>query len=348
MNISINLPAAFKGLLEPMRYKVYYGGRGSAKSWSFATALVMRALSKPTRILCTREQQNSINDSVRALLVDTIERMGVGESFDCYRDELRTNNGSLFSFEGLKYNTKRIKSLEGYDIAWVEEGDAVSRNSWNILLPTIRKKDSEIWVSFNRDLADDPVYQLFVENPRPNSIVKQVLFSDNPWCPVELKELAEYDRVTDPERFAHVWLGEAWGRSDAVVFSGKYRIKEFDAPKDTIFYCGADWGFSHDPLAAIRCYVDTENNYLYIDSESYGFHIEVPETGPLLDSILPARNWPCRADSARPELISYLNNIGYNIIPAKKGAGSVEEGIRNILGFKEIIVHPVANILFMN
>jgi phage terminase large subunit len=339
MTIDINIPVAFKGLLEPARYKIFYSGRGCAKSWTFAQILVMFAAKKPLRILCTRELQVSITDSVHRLLSDTITRLGLDDYFDVYKDEIRGRCGSLFIFEGLKFNIKGIKSLEGIDIVWVEEGDAVSNESWSFLIPTIRKKGSEFWISFNRDRTDDPVYTRFVLNGPKDSIIKQLTWRDNPWFPSVLYAEMIRDFATDPELAAHVWEGEPWGRSDAQVFKNKYIVKEFETPNDSVFYLGADFGFANDPNTIVRSFIDDENN-LFIDAEAFGYHIEIPETPAFFDSILPNRGWPTRADSARPELISYLNNEGFNVISAKKGAGSVEEGIKSLLGFKQIIIHP--------
>jgi phage terminase large subunit len=340
MTIEINIPAIFHDLLEPHRYKVYWGGRGAAKSHSFATCLIMAATQRPLRILCTREIQNSMVDSVHRLLSDTISRLGLDDYYDIYKDEIRCRNGSLFIFEGLRFNIKGIKSLEGIDICWIEEADAVSNESWNLLIPTIRKRGSEFWLSFNRDREDDPCYVRFVNNAPKDSIIKKVLWKDNPWFPAPLRAEIERDMAYDPELAEHIWEGEPWGKSDSQVFRGKYTIREFDTPSDTSFYVGSDFGFARDPDTIIRCFINDENNILYIDGEAYGHGVEIPETPSFFDSILPSRAWPCRADSARPELISYLNGLGYNIISAHKGAGSVEEGIKNILGFKEIIIHP--------
>jgi phage terminase large subunit len=326
-------------LWEPHRFKIFYGGRGSAKSWSFATALIAMATERKLRVLCAREIQNSLDDSVRQLLADTIERLGLPAYWDVQQEKILGKKGSLFLFEGLKYNIRGIKSLEGIGVCWVEEGAAVSRESWDFLLPTIRKKDSEIWVSANRDRPDDPFYSLFVESPRPDSVVKKVLLSDNPWAPTELHEEAAWCMAHDMERYNDIWGGDSWARQDALVFAGKWTVESFTTPADAAFLCGLDHGFSSDPMVATRAFVGADN-VLYIDREGYGLHVEVPDMPAVLDGVLPGRHWPCKADCSRPELISYLNGEGYNIIPSRKGAGSVQDGIDFLLSFDRIVVHP--------
>ncbi|MEW5814029.1 MAG: phage terminase large subunit [Spirochaetota bacterium] len=257
--------------------------------------------------------------------------MGVEKYFDIYRDEIKGKNDSLFLFEGLRYNPKGIRSKEGTDVCWVEEADAVSNESLDILIPTIRKPGSEIWMSGNRDREDDPFYERFIKNPRPGSIVKKVLFSDNPWCPSVLKDEALWDQMSDPERYQHVWQGAPWLRSDATVFAGKFSVERFDTPSEAVFRVGCDFGFASDPMAIVRCFVG-EGNVLYIDSEAIGHRVEIGELSQMLDVVLPAKKWP--------ELISYLNSLGYKVEPSRKGAGSIEDGIEYLRSFKKIVIHP--------
>lgn len=156
----VQFPAKLEFLFKPARYKVAHGGRGSAKSWGFARALLILAAQKPLRILCTREVQKSIKDSVHRLLSDQIQAMGLGHLYQVLETEIRGANGSLFVFAGLAQHTvESIKSFEGVDIVWVEEAQAVSKRSWDVLIPTIRKPGSEIWISFNPLLETDETYQ---------------------------------------------------------------------------------------------------------------------------------------------------------------------------------------------
>ena len=167
---TVQITDKFLPFLEPYRYKVAYGGRGSSKSWSIATLLVIRAIQAPTRILCAREIQKSILDSCLQLLSDAIYRLGVESEFDIQATQILGKNGSRFIFEGLRSNISKIKSMEGIDIVWCEEADQVTATSWNTLIPTIRKPGSEIWVSFNPADEMDDTYQRFVQNP-PDAVV---------------------------------------------------------------------------------------------------------------------------------------------------------------------------------
>ena len=197
----IQIARAFQGLLTPARYKAYYGGRGSAKSWTFGRVLSVRAAYEPIKVLCAREIQKSIDDSVHALLVSQIEALGLTDLFDITKNSIKgVLSGSSIIYGGLRHNAKEIKSKEGIDICWVEEAEGVSEESWKILIPTIRKPGSEIWLSFNPDDPNAPTYQRFVHNPPPSSIVRKVNYYDNPWFPEVLRQEMEYDKRVDYEK----------------------------------------------------------------------------------------------------------------------------------------------------
>lgn len=219
MQKTIKLPKQFYPFLEPHRYKVAYGGRGSGKSWSIATALVLRALQEPTRILCAREIQKSILDSCLQLLSDTIYRMEVESEFDIQATQILCSNGSRFIFEGLRSNISKIKSMEGIDIVWCEEADQVSATSWNTLIPTIRKPGSEIWVSFNPADEMDDTYQRFVAMPPDDAYVVRVNYSENPWFPDELdrERLAMKDQ--NETLYRHIWEGEPIANRDGAYYA---------------------------------------------------------------------------------------------------------------------------------
>lgn len=223
--MSIEFPEKLRFLFDKHRYKVAYGGRGSAKSWSFARALLVQAAAKPLRVLCTREVQKSIKDSVHRLLSDQVESMGLGSFYEVMNDEIRGKNGSLFLFAGLSSHTvESIKSYEGVDIVWVEEAHKVTRKSWSILIPTIRKAGSEIWISFNPELDDDETYTRFVVNTPPDCRVEKVNHSDNPWFPEVLKQELEHARATlSADEFGNIWEGNCRAALDGAIYAGEIR-----------------------------------------------------------------------------------------------------------------------------
>lgn len=223
--VPINLPRKLGFLLEMHRYKVLYGGRGSAKSHSIAQALLALGSCQRLRILCAREIQRSIENSVHALLKDYIEKLGLQSFYQVLETEIIGANGTRFIFSGLAQHTvDSIKSFEGVDIVWVEEGQTVSKRSWDILIPTIRAPGSEIWVSFNPDMERDDTYQRFVKNRPPRSVVVKINYTDNPWFPRELEEERDYCERTNPDDYANIWLGEC-----RQVVAGAIYAKEMGA-----------------------------------------------------------------------------------------------------------------------
>ena len=340
----MKLIPAFRGLLKPARYKVYWGGRGAAKSHTMAMMLVLFADTVNLRILCVREFQSSIADSVYRLLCDKIELAGLSHRYYITQSTIINRvTGSEFIFKGLKRSIQEIKSTEGVDICWVEEGQSVSKESWEILIPTIRKEGSQIWVSFNTGEESDPTYQRFVVNTPPNSIVQKVNFYDNPHLPETLRQEMEYLKLCDYEAYRHVWEGEPRTISDAVIMKGKYRIDTFDTPEDARFYHGVDWGFSQDPTVAVRMFESGDGKTLYIDREAYGVGIDLDDLPAMFDKHIPTlKGWPSFADNARPETISHMKKRGYvRMRPCDKWKGSVEDGIAFLRGnYMCIIIHP--------
>jgi phage terminase large subunit len=217
--LKADIPAWSVGIFKPARYKVAYGGRGSSKSWTFARALLMRAASKPTRVLCTREVQLSIRDSVHRLLSDQIESLGIGGAFEVTRDEIRHSNGSMFVFSGLAQHTvESIKSFEGIDVVWCEEAQNISKRSWDVLLPTIRKAGSEVWLTLNPHLETDETYQRFVANPPPNSWLARVNWRDNPWFSDVLDNERKETERRDPDNYANIWEGEPLRVAEGAIY----------------------------------------------------------------------------------------------------------------------------------
>jgi len=219
MKIDLKLTKEFTPFLEPNRYKVVFGGRGSGKSFSIAQLLVLRAFKEPTRILCAREIQRSISDSVLQLLNDTIQRLKLTDFFDVQKSQIIGKNGSRFLFLGLSNNITKVKSYEGLDICWVEEAESVSYTSWETLIPTVRKKGSEIWVSFNPNDEMDDTYQRFVINPPPKAYVKKVNYNQNPWFPEELEKERLYLKNKNEDLYNHVWEGEVLSNRDGAYYA---------------------------------------------------------------------------------------------------------------------------------
>jgi len=330
----------FKPLFQPKRYKTFHGGRGGAKSWAAARALVIMAASMKLRILCTREVQNSIKDSVHKLLKDQIEMLGLNPWFRITNESITSASGSEFLFKGLRFDQLGIKSTEGVDICWVEEAQSVSSDSWAILIPTIRKEGSEIWVTFNPGEESDPTYQRFIVTPPDDSITVEVNYYDNPYLPDTLRKEMEYCKRVDYEAYEHIWLGKPKSISDSVIFRNRYRVEAFPddlwQQADRLFF-GADFGFANDPSTLIRMFmIDTR---LYIEYEAYGVGVELDEMPQFYDSIPEVRKWPVKGDNSRPETISYLARQGFSIDAAAKWKGSVEDGVTYLKGFEEIIIH---------
>ena len=214
-------PSRLDFLFENHRYKVAYGGSG--KSWGFARALLLQAANKPLRVLCAREVQRSIKNSVHQLLSDQIQALGLGQFYEVLESEIRGLNGSLFVFTGLATNTaESIKSYEGIDRVWCEESQTISKKSWDILIPTIRKPESEIWVSFNPGLDTDDTYTRFVVNPPENAKVVKLNYMDNPWFSEVLEIERQHSEKTNPD-YANIWLGDCKAAVDGAIYANEIR-----------------------------------------------------------------------------------------------------------------------------
>ncbi len=319
------------------RYKILRGGRGSAKSTAFADGILTRAKNSKIRVLCTREMQNSIKDSVHQLLSDRIVALGYEQDFIVEGKVIYCTNGSEIIFKGLKHNIKEIKSTEGIDICWVEEAEAVSEYSWTVLTPTIRKEGSEIWISFNPENEKSPTYVKFIKNP-PDDCISEILnYDENKYFPEVLRREMEYDKRVDFDKYMHIWMGQVKFYAEDLIIKNVI-VEEFETPKDAEFRIGMDFGFSKDPTALARMYVT--GNTLFIDYEAYGHAIEIDHLPNFCNQIPEIEKWKITADSERPDTISYLNRNGFHIVGAKKGKGSVEDGIQFLRSFEKIIIHP--------
>lgn len=331
------------------------------------------------RAVCIREVQQSLKDSVKRLLEDKIKQFDVGSQFRVMDAEIRTPGGGVVVFQGMQNHTaESIKSLEGFDRAWIEEAQSLSERSLTLLRPTIRKPGSEIWASWNPRYPDDPIDKLLRGSPRiPDAIVIGTTFRDNPWFTDELRREMEWDRTTDYEKYQHVWEGDYEKHSEARVFKN-WKEEAFVLPASQIFYVGADWGFSVDPATLVRCAEQTNDpttgqphtfidkhtgdvrprKRLFIDFDIFKVGVEIedlpqfwdglicgctwPRQGPCNDPAMHgwARSWQIVADSARPETISHLVRHGFpGTEAARKGANSVKEGVIFLQSY-DIRIHP--------
>ena len=245
-----DFPGALMPLFRDSRYKILFGGRGGGKSWGIATYLLAEAARRPLRVLCCREFQASIRESVHRLLADMIHSHGLDERFEVLVNSIRSHKGSEFIFEGLRHNVGRIRSLEGIDKVWVEEASNVSRSSWEVLIPTIRKDGSEIIVSFNPELETDETYQRFVAHPPRDAVLMKVNYHDNPWFPEVLRKEMEDLKQRDPDAYQHVYLGECRLTLDGAIYAkelreateeGRICSVPYDTTKPVSVYCDLGW-----------------------------------------------------------------------------------------------------------
>jgi len=240
-------PIKLQCLFEKSRYKVLYGGRGGAKSWGVARALLIKGAKEPLRILCAREFMTSMKDSVHKLLCDQIISLGLISFYEITQNSIKGKNGSEFSFVGLKNNVANVKSYEGVDICWVEEAQTVSRTSWNVLIPTIRKEGSEIWVTFNPELETDETYQRFVASPPDDCKVVKINWYDNPWFPETLRLEKDALKSRDPQAYNVVWEGLCRQTVDGAIFAKEMQLAELDGRITKVTY---------DPMKPVHAVFD--------------------------------------------------------------------------------------------
>jgi phage terminase large subunit len=337
--LDVEVAKTFAPLLKPARYKGAYGGRGSAKSHFFAGHLVMRSVAQKIDAVCIRENQISLDQSVKKLIEAKIAAFDVLSYFKIQEREIKSIHGGIIIFTGMQNHTAdSIMSLESYDIAWFEQAEKASQKSLDLLRPTIRKDGSELWFSWNPNLSTDPVDVLLRgEDPPPGTVIVRSNWHDNPWFPDVLKVEKDYDLKRDPDKYAHIWQGEYQRNSEARVFRN-WTVEDCVARSGTVFRFGADWGFATDPSVLIRCWLD--GNRLYVDHEAWMIGCEIVNLPALFQSIPEAEKWPIVADSARPETISHMRKNGFpKIFAAIKGPKSLEEGVEFLKSF-DIIVHP--------
>lgn len=342
--LDIATPRAFLPLLKPARYKGAHGGRASAKSHFFAGLWLDENVAGKCDVVCLREFQKSLEFSVHKLLVSKIEQHNAGAYFDVTDKKITSKWGGVTIFQGMQDHTAdSIKSLDGFDRAWVEEAQNFGQVSLDLLRPTIRKEGSQIWFSWNPRLDTDPVDRFLRDAPGKGAgvpdgaIVVEVNWRDNPFFSDVSRTDMEYDRSHDPEKYQHIWEGKYQTNASSRVFK-RWRIEEFEVDPTWTLRQGADWGYSVDPSVLVQCAI--VGRKLYVPHEAYMVGCEIVDLPNLFDVVPDAQNWWTTADSARPETISHMRrHWSPKIGPAVKGARSLEEGVEFLQSF-EIIVHP--------
>ncbi|AVG43420.1 PBSX family phage terminase large subunit [Achromobacter insolitus] len=340
----------------PARYRGAKGGRGSAKTRSFALMTAVRAYmfaqaGVPGVILCGREYMNSLEDSSMEEVKQAIRSVPwLDAYFDIGEKFIRTRNRRVsYTFTGLRHNLDSIKSKARVLIAWIDEAENVSEIAYQKLLPTVRENDSEVWLTWNPELGGSPTDLRFVKNPPPNSKIVELNYTDNPWFPDVLEQERRNDRERlDDQTYAWIWDGAYRENSAAQILAGKYRVAEFDpaAGWDGPYF-GLDWGFSQDPTAGVKLWV--HDHRLWVEYEAGKIGLENDDIAEFMIARLPGiEQHVTRADSARPETISHVKSKGRDgqraSLPRLQGVekwkGSVEDGIAHLRSYKEIVIHP--------
>lgn len=338
------------------RYRGAKGGRGSAKTRSFALMTAVRAYMFAQAgasgvILCGREYMNSLEDSSMEEVKQAIRSVPwLDAYFDIGEKFIRTRNRRVsYTFAGLRHNLDSIKSKARILIAWIDEAENVSEIAYQKLLPTVRENDSEVWLTWNPELDGSPTDLRFVKSPPPNSKLIELNYTDNPWFPDVLEQERRNDRERlDDQTYAWIWDGAYRENSEAQILAGKYRVAEFDpaAGWDGPYF-GLDWGFSQDPTAGVKLWV--HDHRLWVEYEAGKIGLENDDIADFMIARLPGiEQHVTRADSARPETISHVKSKGRDghranlprLQGVEKWKGSVEDGIAHLRSYKEIVIHP--------
>jgi len=343
MENKIQIPIEFKRLFDnDWREAAIWGGRYSLKSHTVARFLLIRARQDKNRIACLREFQNSIAESSYQLLVDLIRTYRLSD-FDVTNNSIINKyNGSDFLFKGLYHNEQSIKSIEGIDLAWVEEAQTVSSKSLEVLAPTVRKKGSKIIYTYNRLLEDDPVHQRLVIEGRPDTLkinVNYDIAEKYDWMPEVIKKEIEDDKQNRPSLYKHKWLGEPssterkifknWQQIDTVPHEARLEVR------------GLDFGYSNDPTAIVDVYY--YNGGWIFDEVCYLKGLSNKQIADILKAEEKA-SVLTKADSAEPKSIDEIRNYGVSIFPSIKGQGSVNKGIQFVQGQKCFVTKRSQNL----
>lgn len=333
----------------PARYRGAYGGRGSGKTRSFALMTAVWAYQHAKNgnsgvILCAREFMNSLDESSMEEVKSAIRSVGwLDAFFDIGEKYIRTRDGRVrYAFTGLRHNIDSIKSKAKILLCWIDEAEGVSEVAYSKLLPTVREDGSEVWLSWNPEKDGSPTDKRFRKGAPDHAKIVEINYNDNPWFPdvLEIERQADQERL-DPATYAWVWEGAYLENSDSQVLAGKVRVEDFtpgdnwDGP-----YHGLDYGFAQDPTAATKCWI--YDDCLYIEYEAGKVGLELDDTAAYLEQHMQGIGQHIvRADNARPESTSYLRRHGLpRVCSAPKWAGSVEDGIAHLRGYRWIVIHP--------
>lgn len=324
-------------------YKILYGGRSSAKTATIIRYLIIRAMESSLLILCTREYQSSIESSTYAELRAFILEQNLLDFFTIKHDKIVGKNGSEFIFKGLARDIMGIKGIPNIGICFVEEAETITELSWEILIPTIEKKDgSELIIAFNPRDAQSPTYQRFVakQHELSGSVLSiEINYPDNPY--LSKKQLATILKLreTNYALYEHTYLGRVLDISEAVIFKGCFEIRELEISPLTQVRYGQDYGYSQDPFAMCQVWL-IDDHTIYIDNEIYQVGLLPTRIPAKVREVMPnAQRKLIHGDSARPDTIAELCNLGLRVEGAEKNKGSVESGIQYLQG-KKIIIHP--------
>ena len=341
------VPVAQNVLSEIYSKVILYGGRGSGKSQALAVYGIMESYKNDGVILCAREIQKSINDSIYASIVSCIESMGVlGDFYITKTTITNLQTGAVFLFSGLKTNITAIKSINKLRVALVDEAENVSENSWNILMPTLRYLDTRVYIVFNPRFEKDPTYKMFVKDADSDTLCIKINYNDNVMFPASLEKqrLAMYakaERTGDFNLYNWVWNGDFMKVANASILGNLLQVEHFEV--DDSFgrpYIGIDWGFSIDPNVIVECYVKGRN--LYVNRVGMAHKLPLNRTAAWLKDQVPlVESWPSWADCARPETVNQMNLDGLTKVKSCTKT-KINDGVAVLQSFDKIIINTTA------
>jgi len=337
------IPAKLGPLTEGHRLVVLKGGRGGGKTIGVCRVLLMKALASKILILCLREFMNSIADSTHRTLTAQIEELGMQEEFEILKSTiLCKRTGSQIIFSGMNH-PESVQSLYGCDVVFYDEAQRCSQRSLDILLPTVRKENSQIIFSLNPHLPTDPVWKQLIlgKDNYKDCVVVDIEWMDNPWFPTVLSDEKDACLRQDVEKYNNIWLGHTLERAECVIFNRPGQIQSYDFTPDPALwqpFFGADWG-SVDPTVLVKTWVWKED--LYVEYETFDVDIPIELITASWDLVPGSANQTIYADNSRPEIIKYLRRNGLpHLRPCKKWPGSILDGIDHLKNFQHIIIHP--------